>query len=69
MDVPRSNSQAGMNLAIRLKLVPIKYSVELSRAAGTEFDAEYYQPILCWKGSAITLSGVAAASFVGVSIT
>ena len=69
MDVPRSNSQAGMNLAIRLKLVPIKYSVELSRAASRVFDAEYHRSILCWKGSAITLSGVVAASFVGVSIT
>jgi hypothetical protein len=56
-------------LVIRLKLVLIKYSVELSRTAGREFDAEYHRSILYWKGSAITLSGVAAASFVGVSIT
>jgi hypothetical protein len=42
-----------------------KYSVELSRAAGTEFDAEYHQSTYC----TIRFSGVATVSFVGVSIT
>jgi hypothetical protein len=69
-DVPRSNSRAGMKfLPLDFKLVLIKYSVELSRAAAREFDAECHRSILCRKGSAITLSGAATASFVGVSIT